>query len=268
MLFSMDAVSDFDSPSPLQHSDQSLSQYLLVCQAHAESLEQGSWQFSLEDASGELVLEASDVEFGDLNRLSVMAALRGLEAIDGASSVTLLSSNRYLIRSLTDSLPRWRRNGFVWEHFGRRVEVQHAELWRRVDRALSIHRVDACLISSRTVSLGQDPVAGLDQETDADASTVRIDTPHQTVDTGGVPVTRRRRGHRPTRSAVDTGEVSSRSGSPIDGVSTAVASAAAVPDRLRRWLLTPGPAPESGGGRIAARHFDAAIYGTTIAAST
>ena len=128
------------------------SAYLLVCTATSFSINQGSWNFSLESVDGQSVLEAGDEDLGDLNRLTLLAAVRGLEAIDGPSGVTLLSHNRYLIRSLSDSLPRWRENDFVWEHFGRRIDVQHADLWRRVDRALSIHCVEACLVSSRRVS--------------------------------------------------------------------------------------------------------------------
>lgn len=133
-------------------ADNVISEYILVCEASCSSLIEGYWQFSLETADGEAVFSAFDNEPGDLNRLTLLAAVRGLEAIEGASSVTLISNNRYLIRSLTDSLPRWRENNFVWEHFGRRIDVQHADLWRRVDRALKIHRVEACLVSSRLVS--------------------------------------------------------------------------------------------------------------------
>ena len=129
-----------------------LANYFLVCSAESIELNQGTWSFSLDSVDGQTSLEASDSEVGDLNRLTLLAAVRGLEAIDGSSDVTLLSQNRYLIRSLTDSLPRWRANQFAWEHFGRRIDVQNADLWRRIDHALSIHRVEACLVSSRLVS--------------------------------------------------------------------------------------------------------------------
>ncbi|TWT75213.1 ribonuclease H family protein [Allorhodopirellula solitaria] len=129
-----------------------LASLLLVVSAQSSTLDDGRWQFAIETAAGEPILEAQDCERGDLNRLTLLAAVRGLEAIDGPSGVTLLSHNRYLIRSLTDSLPRWRRSDFVWDHFGRRVEVQHADLWRRIDHALSIHEVQACLLTARMVS--------------------------------------------------------------------------------------------------------------------
>ncbi len=175
----------------------------------------GYWRFSLESACGETVLEAEDSEVGDLNRLTLLAAIRGLEAIDGPASVTLLSNNRYLIRSLSDSLPRWRENAFAWEHFGRRVEVQHADLWRRIDRALTIHRVEACLVSSRLVSRGTwDPCEhqsklGEGIEVNGNAVTLRVDAPHA--------------------SAVRASRVSRESD-------------ARPKDRLRHWLLGGGDA--------------------------
>ena len=159
------------------HETETCSEYLLVCEATASSLSEGTWRFSLESSDGQPVFDAGDADLGDLNRLTLLAAVRGLESIDGPSSVTLLSHNRYLVRSLSDSLPRWRENNFVWEHFGRRIQVQHADLWRRVDRALRIHRVEACLVSSRLVSVGATPENQPVKE-NSHLSNRRVDSPH------------------------------------------------------------------------------------------
>ncbi|MCG8653813.1 MAG: ribonuclease HI [Pirellulales bacterium] len=171
-----DAIGDGQARLSVDRPEQ-CSDYLLVCEATSNSLCEGQWHFTLETADGVHVFDAGDTELGDLNRLTLLAAVRGLEAIDGAASVTLLSNNRYLVRSLTDSLPRWRDNDFVWEHFGRRIDVQHADLWRRIDRALTIHRVEACLISSRVISAGHNQ--GSDSD---DRGWVRVDSPHPSVD--------------------------------------------------------------------------------------
>ncbi|MEM6979936.1 MAG: ribonuclease HI [Planctomycetota bacterium] len=171
---------------------------LLVVSAQSRTLTDGRWQFVIETAGGRPVLEADDAELGDINRLTLLATVRGLESLDGAANITLLSHNRYLIRSLTDSLPRWRRSDFVWDHFGRRVEVQHADLWRRIDRTLSIHDVAATLVTTRrlspsrrhgraaTVGSTQPPSAvssqsATDQPT-GDKSFIRIDAAHQGAD--------------------------------------------------------------------------------------
>ena len=210
---------------------ETLNEYLLVCEARSTTLTDGYWRFSLETASGESVFDAEDIEIGDLNRLSVLAAVRGLEFIEGPSSITLLSNNRYLIKSLSDSLPRWRQNDFIWEHFGRRVDVQNADLWRRVDRALEIHRVEACLVSSRLVSRGL--VGRHDQVTGDGIVTRRTDSPASSADSTAsrsvVPAPKmasRRRGSRPNSSEL----VSAQSSDPAVRVNNAS-------DRLRRLLM-------------------------------
>ncbi|QDS92688.1 Ribonuclease HI [Roseimaritima multifibrata] len=131
---------------------QPLSEYLLVCEAIPASDTVGTWRFSLETAAGESLLDIQEKEFGDPKRLALLAMVRGLEAIEGAASVTLIATSRYVIRGLRDSLHRWRENGFMWEHFGRMIEVENADLWRRVDRALQFHQVHACLVSATKVS--------------------------------------------------------------------------------------------------------------------
>lgn len=133
--------------------------FLLTLQAHCRHLNRGQWRFALNGADGQNILEASDDDVGDLNRLTLLAAVRGLEALEGPSSVTIYSHSRYFIRSLAKSLPRWRRTQFVWEHFGRQIQVQHADLWQRIAHALDIHQVQACLVSSVIVSGGLDESA-------------------------------------------------------------------------------------------------------------
>jgi ribonuclease HI len=195
-------------PTDSESTANGRSELLLVCEARSTTLTDGYWRFALETADGVPVLDAEDIESGDLNRLTLLAAVRGLESIEGPSCVTLLSNNRYLIRSLSDSLPRWRQNDFVWEHFGRRIDVQHADLWRRVDRALQIHRVEACLVSSRLVSNGQTPENAIGHAPQSGVIT-RVDSAHSDSSSSSIvpPPKSRQRGSSPD-------------------------------DRLRNWLLS------------------------------
>lgn len=166
---------------------EAIKQYLLVCHARSQSITSGVWCFSLESISGEPILDAECEEEGDLNRLSLLAAVRGLEAIDGRGLVSLISNNRYLIRSLDRSLPRWRENDFVWEQFGRKMPVQNADLWKRIDRTLAIHCVTASLLQSTRVSTGDSrfdsPLETSPRPTESfsvDTPLVRIDNAHGT----------------------------------------------------------------------------------------
>jgi ribonuclease HI len=200
-----------------------LAQYLLVCHARSLSFTRGLWCFNLETLAGESLIEAEDEDDGDLNRLSLLAAVRGLEAIDGGSLVSLVSNNRYLIRSLDQSLPRWRENDFIWEHFGRKIPVQNADLWRRIDRTLAIHHVTASLIQTTRVSghaLELSPVAAAIPSLGA-AGDFAASSDH---DHDSAPLVRVDRGHRSP-----AGPIVSRPN-----------------DRLRSWLagqedVTPRP---------------------------
>ncbi len=75
------------------------------------------------------------------NRAVVLALVRGLEAIDSAGQVTLITGSRYVKRAIGRELAQWKRSSWHWERFGRRVPVRNADLWQRVDRALEFHRV-------------------------------------------------------------------------------------------------------------------------------
>lgn len=101
----------------------------------------GEWRFVLESADGETLLDVQDEESEDRDRLELLAVVRGLEAIDHPSRVTLISNSRYVSNGLRRGLPEWRDNGWVWERFGELVPVTNSDLWQRVDHALKFHRV-------------------------------------------------------------------------------------------------------------------------------
>lgn len=247
MLPNMSSAADLAAPT-MRNQDAG-TDYLLVCQASASTICEGSWSFTLETANGQHVLSADDTDLGDLNRLTLLAAVRGLESIDGPASVMLLSTNRYLIRSLAESLPRWRENQFVWEHFGRRIDVQHADLWRRIDRALQIHRVQACLISSRLVSCGdRNPAASPDLPQN-DERWLRVDAGHSSIAPPQLATARAQQRRSPETERTESID-SSQAVTPFR-----TASADSPKDGLRRWLLAGGA---SQAGRIPRHRFTAA----------
>jgi ribonuclease HI len=208
--------------------------YLLYCRAVSHDMLSGRWQFALEDYLGETVVEADDHEEGDINRLTLWAFVRGLEAIDGESSVTLLSSNRYVIRSLTDNLPRWRENNFVWEHFGRFAEVQNSDLWRRVDRALQIHRVEACLVQSRLISDGRGGVMPTSSQNHRIADIPGRSTISNVIE-DDTPIMRVDRSHS-LGSIANEDDSPRRAGAPVPALRSRGDRPAADP--LRRFLMS------------------------------
>lgn len=115
--------------------------FFLYSQASRES-ERDEWSFVLKAADGSAILKAADAEpdtHGE--RLELLAVVRGLEALEQPSRVTLVTPSRYVKRGINYGLPEWGRNGWKWEHFGEMVPVKNQDLWQRLDRALKIHRI-------------------------------------------------------------------------------------------------------------------------------
>lgn len=132
--------------------------FLLFSQAgrnHAEP--RGQWRFVLESADGSQRFEATDRESEvSGERLDLLAVVRGLEALDQPSHVTLVTQSRYVSRGLRHGLQAWRSSGWQWERFGSMAPVKNSDLWRRVDRAMHYHKVEC---RTRRVALSDLEVA-------------------------------------------------------------------------------------------------------------
>jgi len=102
----------------------------------------GNWHFVLAAEDGSQRLDASDHEPEiDAERLELLAVVRGLEALDQPSAVTVVTRNHAIERGLRFGLRHWRENNWHWERFGRFVPIKNADLWQRVDQALQFHQV-------------------------------------------------------------------------------------------------------------------------------
>lgn len=103
----------------------------------------GRWRFVLRAVDGSYHLIAEDIEEGvQPERLHLLAIVRGLEALDQPSRVTVVTPSRYVREGIQYGLDEWRRNGWRWEYFGQMVPVKNSDLWQRVDAALRYHHVE------------------------------------------------------------------------------------------------------------------------------
>jgi ribonuclease HI len=119
--------------------------FLLFSQAIASRDSASHWQFILQPVGGEPSLAAADEESAARpGRLELLAVVRGLEALDQPSRVTLVTASRYVTRGIRRGLSQWRERCFRWERFGQLVPIRDSDLWQRVDRALQIHQVECC----------------------------------------------------------------------------------------------------------------------------
>ncbi len=116
--------------------------YLLFSES-SQQKQHGQWRFVLQSLDGAEQFEAADAEAnipGD--RLELLAVVRGLEALEQPSRVTLVTPSKYVNRGLANGLEEWRANGWEWEHYGEMVPVKNRDLWQRVDRALRYHQLE------------------------------------------------------------------------------------------------------------------------------
>lgn len=116
--------------------------FFLRCEAWEEE-DRGEWKFVLTAADGSATFEACDSEYGVRgDRLELLAVVRALESLDQPSYITLAAGGRYVRRVLAQGLDEWRRNGWMWECFGELTPIKNRDLWQRLDRCLSFHKLE------------------------------------------------------------------------------------------------------------------------------
>lgn len=102
-----------------------------------------AWRFVLHSEDGSERLEAADVEPKmSRSRLELLSVIRGLEALDQPSRVTLVTSSRYVGSGLHHGLEQWRQTNYQWDEFGVLTPIKNEDLWRRLDHALQYHELD------------------------------------------------------------------------------------------------------------------------------
>jgi ribonuclease HI len=73
------------------------------------------------------------------NRMELMAAIRGLEALKRPCRVRLVTDSRYVQQGISEWLPNWRRR--AWKTAGGKP-VLNQDLWQRLERAAAPHQVE------------------------------------------------------------------------------------------------------------------------------
>lgn len=73
------------------------------------------------------------------NRMELMAAIAGLEALTRPCEVVITTDSQYVRQGITEWLANWKRRG--WKTADRRP-VKNVDLWQRLDAAAAPHRID------------------------------------------------------------------------------------------------------------------------------
>jgi ribonuclease HI len=103
----------------------------------------GRWRFVLEQIGTAARFEEADTESGIRGeRLQLLSVVRGLEALEQQSHVTLITSSKYVGRGIRRGISQWRKNNWQWEKFGTLTLIKNHDLWQRIDRAMAIHHIN------------------------------------------------------------------------------------------------------------------------------
>jgi ribonuclease HI len=97
----------------------------------------GGWAALLRAGTSEKALVGAEAMTTN-NRMELMAAIAGIEALKRACAVDLTTDSQYVRRGVEEWMPRWKANG--WKTSDKKP-VKNRDLWERLDAALASHDV-------------------------------------------------------------------------------------------------------------------------------
>ena len=102
----------------------------------------GGWGAILIARDGDTVLKERELNGGapetTNNQMELLAAISALEALDRASTVTVVTDSSYVKDGITSWIHGWKKRG--WKTAGKKP-VKNEELWKRLDAANARHDV-------------------------------------------------------------------------------------------------------------------------------
>jgi len=102
----------------------------------------GGWGALLRAMDGDKIVKERELNGGEVlttnNKMELMAAIAALEALERASSITIVTDSNYVKNGITTWIHGWKRNG--WKNSAKKP-VANADLWQRLDVAQARHDV-------------------------------------------------------------------------------------------------------------------------------
>lgn len=75
------------------------------------------------------------------NRMELTAVIRGLEACEEGAQIELFADSEYVLKGLTEWMPKWKSADWTRKVSGRRKPVLNIDLWKRLDELASARAV-------------------------------------------------------------------------------------------------------------------------------
>jgi ribonuclease HI len=97
----------------------------------------GGWGAVILFDDKEFHLQGSE-EHTTNNRMELLAAIKGLEAIVPESIISVFSDSTYLVRGMTEWVKGWKKR--EWK-LANGQPMKNADLWQKLDTVAAIHKV-------------------------------------------------------------------------------------------------------------------------------
>lgn len=98
----------------------------------------GGWAALLRWQGREKMLAGAEAATTN-NRMEMMAAIAGLNALQRNANVVLTTDSRYVMDGITRWMAAWKRNGW---RTSARGDVKNVDLWQRLDSVTVTHQVE------------------------------------------------------------------------------------------------------------------------------
>ena len=98
----------------------------------------GGWAALLRAGSNEKMISGADRDTTN-NRMELMAAIAGLEALTKSSRVELTTDSQYVRQGITQWIDGWRANGW---RTSQKKPVKNQDLWQRLSDVVQQHEVN------------------------------------------------------------------------------------------------------------------------------
>ena len=73
------------------------------------------------------------------NRMELMAAIKGLQAIKGPSKIILTTDSKYVMQGITEWIINWKKRG--WKTANKKP-VKNVDLWQSLDAEIQAHNIE------------------------------------------------------------------------------------------------------------------------------
>lgn len=97
----------------------------------------GGWGVLLRYGDKEKTLYGGETETTN-NRMELMAAIKGLQALTRPSDVVLTTDSKYVMQGITEWIVNWKKRG--WKTANKKT-VKNVDLWQLLDEVIKTHTI-------------------------------------------------------------------------------------------------------------------------------